>query len=66
MYIHVLLVCGHHMILIDKFPDLIPMVRRGDENGLLQEIAGGEVARERNYWDEASEYEQALEIIESY
>jgi hypothetical protein len=55
------------MILIDKFPDLIPMVRSGNDPSLLQEIAaGGEVSRERNYWDEASEYEQALEIIESY
>lgn len=54
------------MILIDKFPDVIPMVRSGNDPELLSEIASGEVARERNYWDEASEYEQALEIIESY
>lgn len=54
------------MILLDKFPDLIPMARSGSDYDTLNNLQDGEVNRERNYYDEASEYEQALEIIESY
>jgi hypothetical protein len=54
------------MILLDKFPDLIPMAHSGSNDDIVNNLQDGEVGRERNYYDEASEYEQALEIIESY
>ncbi|KAI7903454.1 SNF2 family N-terminal domain-containing protein [Cokeromyces recurvatus] len=68
LYLRLKQVCGHHMILIEKFPDLIPMAHAGITEDCIKHIQGNEetIPYERNYYDEASEYEQALEIIESY
>ncbi|KAI8647231.1 SNF2 family N-terminal domain-containing protein [Parasitella parasitica] len=66
LYLRLKQVCGHHMILMDKFPDLIPMVGAGAEDELAAAMSGSDASRERNYWDEATEYEQAMEIIASY
>ncbi|KAF1802733.1 SNF2 family N-terminal domain-containing protein [Mucor lusitanicus] len=66
LYLRLKQVCGHHMILMDKFPDLIPMADAGADDEVAAAMGEGEVQRERNYWDEQSEYEQAMEIIASY
>lgn len=66
LYLRLKQVCGHHMILMDKFPDLIPMADAGADDELAIAMAEGDILRERNYWDEATEYEQAMEIIASY
>ncbi|KAG2215044.1 hypothetical protein INT46_008278 [Mucor plumbeus] len=66
LYLRLKQVCGHHMILMDKFPDLIPMADAGIDDEIAAAMSEGEVQRERNYWDEATEYEQAMEIIASY
>jgi hypothetical protein len=42
------------------------MANSGSDDDIINGLQASEVARERNYYDEASEYEQALEIIESY
>ncbi|KAL7315859.1 hypothetical protein PS15m_005028 [Mucor circinelloides] len=66
LYLRLKQVCGHHMILMDKFPDLIPMADAGADDELAIAMGEGDIPRERNYWDEATEYEQAMEIIASY
>jgi SNF2 family DNA or RNA helicase len=66
LYLRLKQVCGHHMILLDKFPDLIPLARSGNTDTLMASLQDGDIQRERNYYDETSEFEQALEIIESY
>lgn len=66
LYLRLKQVCGHHMILLEKFPDLIPMASAGNDKSVSSNLGNAEVSRERNYYDETSEFEQALEIIESY
>jgi SNF2 family DNA or RNA helicase len=66
LYLRLKQVCGHHMILLEKFPDLIPLARAGNDKTLTTDLGTTEVQREKNYYDETSEFEQALEIIESY
>lgn len=66
LYLRLKQACGHHKILLDKFPDLIPMAKSGNNDGLMSELQEVEVNREKNYYDESSEFEQAYEIIESY
>ncbi|KAK4514639.1 alpha 1,2 mannosyltransferase [Mucor velutinosus] len=66
LYLRLKQVCGHHMILMDKFPDLIPMADAGADDEVAAAMGEGDIPRERNYWDEATEYEQAMEIIASY
>ncbi|CEP08705.1 hypothetical protein [Parasitella parasitica] len=66
LYLRLKQVCGHHMILMDKFPDLIPMADAGADLDVVAAVGGEDVPREKNYWDEATEYEQAMEIIASY
>lgn len=66
LYLRLKQVCGHHMILLDKFPDLIPLANSGDSDTLMNDLQTVQVQREKNYYDETSEFEQALEIIESY
>ncbi|GAA5817786.1 hypothetical protein MFLAVUS_011342 [Mucor flavus] len=66
LYLRLKQVCGHHMILLDKFPDLIPLANSGDSDTLMNNLQTVQVKREKNYYDETSEFEQALEIIEMY
>ncbi|KAI8073428.1 SNF2 family N-terminal domain-containing protein [Gilbertella persicaria] len=67
LYLRLKQVCSHHLILIDKFPDLIPMARSSSDHLVLNQIQQDvEKTKGRNYWDEPSEYEEALDIIESY
>lgn len=66
LYLRLKQVCGHHMILLEKFPDLIPMASAGNGKSITSNLGNSEVSREKNYYDETSEFEQALEIIESY
>ncbi|KAI7891036.1 SNF2 family N-terminal domain-containing protein [Mucor mucedo] len=66
LYLRLKQVCGHHMILLEKFPDLIPLARSGNDESLVTSLQDVDVQREKNYYDETSEFEQALEIIESY
>ncbi|KAI8333257.1 P-loop containing nucleoside triphosphate hydrolase protein [Choanephora cucurbitarum] len=65
LYLRLKQVCGHHMILIDKFPDLIPTARSGPPSLVMEQI-GKEDEEDRKYWEEATEYEQAKDIIQSY
>jgi hypothetical protein len=66
LYLRLKQVCGHHMILLDKFPDLIPLAKSGRDNAIVSNFQDSEVSREKNYYDETSEFEEALEIIGSY
>lgn len=66
LYLRLKQLCGHHMILLDKFPDLIPLARSGNNDSMVTTLQDDDVQREKNYYDETSEFEQALEIIESY
>ena len=66
LYLRLKQACGHHMILLEKFPDLIPLAKAGNRDTLMTEIGTVDTVKEKNYYDESSDFEQALEIIESY
>lgn len=66
LYLRLKQLCGHHMILLDKFPDLIPLARAGNNDALMNSLNDEDIQRERNYYEEKSEFDQALEIIGSY
>lgn len=67
LYLRLKQVCGHHMILLEKFPDLIPLVKSGRDDTVVSSIEESDnIQREKSYYEERNEFEEALEIIESY
>lgn len=60
------------MILLDKFPDLIPMAQSGAESDLIDRLNNTDeseevVVRERvNPEETLSEYKEVVGLIESY
>jgi hypothetical protein len=66
-YVRLKQVCSHHNVILDKFPDLIPLARgRGTDDGLSDLEDSSEILTERSYYEEATDYEEATEIIQSY
>ncbi|RCH99010.1 hypothetical protein CU097_007190 [Rhizopus azygosporus] len=68
LYLRLKQVCGHHMILLDKFPDLIPMAQAGAENEILDVFREDEeeLIRERVYSEGLTEYEHVVGLMQSY
>ncbi|PHZ12799.1 uncharacterized protein RHIMIDRAFT_237713 [Rhizopus microsporus ATCC 52813] len=68
LYLRLKQVCGHHMILLDKFPDLIPMAQAGVENEILDAFREDEeeLIRERVYSEGLTEYEHIVGLMQSY
>lgn len=68
IYLRLKQVCVDHWILLDKFPDLIPMAKSDNEQNLLSTLMNenAEHPKEKSYYDSCSEYQGALEIIKSY
>lgn len=68
IYLRLKQVCVDHWILLDKFPDLIPMAKTDEDQDLLSALINEneEYPKERSYYDSCSEYQGALDIIRSY
>lgn len=60
-YLRLKQVCSHRQIILDKFPDLVPLVEAGSiDDVILSDLEKSDSLGERR------SYEEALDIIESY
>lgn len=68
LYLRLKQICVDHWILLDKFPDLIPMAKTQDDKMLLSSILNPDIeySKERSYYDTCSEFEGAMDVIKSY
>lgn len=68
LYLRLKQLCIDHRILLDKFPDLIPMAKTQDDKLLLSSILNPDIeySKERSYYDTCSEFEEAMDVISGY
>ncbi|KAG0172402.1 hypothetical protein DFQ30_010538 [Apophysomyces sp. BC1015] len=67
LYLRLKQACGHHQILLNKFPDLIPMVQQGANDQIVESIYNSEEGRERGpEGNEDSELHEVFDIVESF
>ncbi|KAI9249143.1 SNF2 family N-terminal domain-containing protein [Phascolomyces articulosus] len=65
LYLRLKQTCGHFRILLNKFPDLIPMVGQSSTEDIIEHLHTEEETRTNQHGEE-SEVHEAFDVIESF
>ncbi|KAI8980328.1 SNF2 family N-terminal domain-containing protein [Pilobolus umbonatus] len=67
LYLRLKQVCNHHQIVLEKFPDLIPLVTSNNDEEIMTAIGHEDIPSENTNWDERTgELQEASALISSY
>ncbi|KAI9319999.1 SNF2 family N-terminal domain-containing protein [Dichotomocladium elegans] len=66
LYLRLKQICAHFQILLDKFPDLLPMIQEAQPDEVADSLDADEDETMANGRDDVGETAEAFEIIESF